>query len=60
MQDRHVDCSEAVAKKGGPDAASTATVDPDASNELQAMMLFQQPKKRHKPRKIAQKPPKIR
>jgi hypothetical protein len=45
LQDRHVDCAEAVAKKGGADSASTATVDPDAPNVLQAMMLFQQAKK---------------
>ncbi len=31
-----------VVKKADPDAASAATVDPDAPNVLQAMMLFQE------------------
>jgi hypothetical protein len=48
LQDRHVDCAEAVAKKAAADAASAATVDPDAPNVLQAMMLFQQAKNRAK------------
>ncbi len=46
LQDRHVDCAEAVAKKAAVDAASAATVDPDASNVLQAMMQLQQAKSR--------------
>jgi hypothetical protein len=37
LQDRHVDCAEAV--------ASAATVDPDAPHVLEVMMLFQQAKK---------------
>jgi hypothetical protein len=45
LQDRHVDCAESVPKKAVPDAASADTVDPDAPNVLQAMMLFQQVKK---------------
>jgi hypothetical protein len=44
LQDRHVDYAETVAKKAATDAASAATVDPDAPNVLQAMMLFQQAK----------------
>ena len=46
LQDRHVDCTEAVAKKAAADAASAATVDPDAPNVLQAMMQLQQAKSR--------------
>ena len=46
LQDRHVDCAEAVAKKAAADAASAATVDPDAPNVLQAMMQLQQAKSR--------------
>jgi hypothetical protein len=46
LQDRHVDCAEAVAKKAAADAASAATVDPDAPNVLQAMMQLQQVKSR--------------
>jgi hypothetical protein len=38
LQDRHVDCAEAVAKKGAADAVSAATVNPDTPNVLQAMM----------------------
>ena len=34
LQDRHVDCAEAVAKKAAADAASAATVNPDAPNVL--------------------------
>jgi hypothetical protein len=51
LQDRHVDCAEAVAKKAAADAVSTATVDPDTPNVLQAMMLFQQVKNRKMRRK---------
>ena len=46
LQDRHVDCAEAVAKKAAADAASAAIVDPDAPNVLQAMMQLQQAKSR--------------
>jgi hypothetical protein len=46
LQDRHVDCAETVAKKAAADAASAATVDPDAPNVLQAMMQLQQAKSR--------------
>jgi hypothetical protein len=34
LQDRHVDCAEAVVKKGGAAADSGTTVDPDAPNVL--------------------------
>ena len=46
LQDRHVDCAEAVAKKAAADAASAATVSPDTPNVLQAMMQLQQAKSR--------------
>jgi hypothetical protein len=46
LQDRHVDCAEAVAKKAAAHASSAATVDPDAPNVLQAMMQLQQTKSR--------------
>ena len=44
LQDRHVDCAEAVAQKAAADAASATTVTPDAQNVLQAMMQLQQTK----------------
>ncbi len=34
LQDRHVECAEAVAKKGAADATSAAAVSPDAPNVL--------------------------
>ena len=46
LQDRHVQCAEAVAKKGAADAASVAAVSPDAPNVLQAMMQLRQAKSR--------------
>ncbi len=46
LQDRHVDCGEAVAKKDAADAASAATVSPDTPNVLQAMMQLEQAKSR--------------
>ena len=46
LQDRHVDCAEAVAKKAAADAASAATVSPDTPNVLQAMMQLRQAKSR--------------
>ncbi len=46
LQDRHVDCAEALAKKAASDAASAATVSPDTPNVLQAMMQLQQAKSR--------------
>ncbi len=48
LQDRHVECAEAVAKKGAADAASAAAVSPDAPNVLQAMMQLEQAKTRAK------------
>ncbi len=48
LQDRHVDCAEAVAKKAAADAASAATVSPDTPNVLQAMMKLDQSKGRAK------------
>ena len=48
MQDRHVECAQAVAKKAAADAASAATVTPDAQNVLQAMMQIEQAKARAK------------
>ena len=46
LQDRHVQCAEAVAKKGAADAASVAAVSPDAPNVLQTMMQLRQSKSR--------------
>ncbi len=42
LEDRHVDCAEAVAKKAAADAVSAATVNPDAPNVLQTMMKLEQ------------------
>ncbi len=55
LQDRHVDCAEAVAKKAAADAASAATVDPDAPNVLLAMLLLQQAKKKRTSRARSRK-----
>ena len=48
LQDRHVECSEAVAKKGTVDVSSDVVVSPDAPNVLQAMMQLEQAKTRAK------------
>ena len=48
LQDRHVECAQAVAKKAAADAASGAVVSPDAPNVLQAMMQLEQAKTRAK------------
>ena len=48
LQDRHVECAQAVAKKAAADAASAATVNPDAPNVLQAMMKLEQANARAK------------
>jgi hypothetical protein len=48
LQDRHVDCAEALAKKASADAASDAIVNPDAPNVLQAMMKLEQANARAK------------
>ena len=42
LQDRHVECAQAVVKKAAVDAASAATVSPDTPNVLQAMMQLEQ------------------
>jgi hypothetical protein len=46
LEDRHVDCSEAVAKKASADATSVATVNPSTPNVLQVMMKIEQVKTR--------------
>jgi hypothetical protein len=46
LQDRHVDCAEALAKTAAADAVSAATVSPDPPNVLQAMMQLRQAKSR--------------
>ncbi len=48
LQDRHVDCAEALTKKAAADAVSAATVNPDAPNVLQAMMKLEQANARAK------------
>ena len=48
LQDRHVDCAEALAKKAAADAVSAATVNPGAPNVLQAMMKLEQANARAK------------
>jgi hypothetical protein len=48
LQDRHVDCAEALAKKAAADAASAATVNPDAPNVLETMMKLEQDNARAK------------
>jgi hypothetical protein len=48
LQDRHVDCSEAVVKKASVDAASSATVNPDTPNVLQTMMKLEKANARAK------------
>jgi hypothetical protein len=44
LQDRHVECAGAVAKKAAADAASAATVSPDTPNVLPARMQLRQAK----------------
>jgi hypothetical protein len=48
LQDRHVECVEAVAQKASTDVDSTATETPDAQNVLQTMMQLDQAKTRAK------------
>jgi hypothetical protein len=48
LQDRHVDCAEAVAKKTAADTTSSATVNPDSPNVLQAMMKLEKTNARAK------------
>ena len=44
LQDRHVECAQAVAKKAAADAQAAATVTPDAQNVLQTMIQLNQAK----------------
>ena len=46
LQDRHVDCAEALTKKTASDAQTAASVSADTPSVVEAMMLFQQVKKR--------------
>ncbi len=48
LQDRHVDCAKALAKKAVADAASADTVNPDAPNVLKTMMKLDQANARAK------------
>ena len=41
LQDRHVECAEAVAQKSAADAQAVADVSPDAPNVIQTMMEFE-------------------
>jgi hypothetical protein len=45
LQDRHVDCAEALTKKAATDAQAAAAVSADTPSVLEAMILFQQAKK---------------
>ena len=40
LQDRHVDCAEALAQKAAADATSAATVSPDTPNVLQTTYVL--------------------
>jgi hypothetical protein len=46
LQDRHVDCAEALTKKAATDAQAPAAVSEGTPSVLEAMTLFQQVKKR--------------
>ena len=48
LQDRHVECAQAVAKQAAADAQAAAAVSPDTPNVLQAMMQLEQAKTRAK------------
>jgi hypothetical protein len=48
LQDRHVECAQAVAKKAAADAQVEAAVSPDTPNVLQEMMQLEQAKTRAK------------
>jgi len=48
LQDRHVECAQALTKKAATDAQAAATVNPDTPNVLQAMMKLEQAKARAK------------
>ena len=51
LQDRHVQCTEAVVKKVAADAVSAAPMSPDTPNVLEAMMQLEQSKAHAKKRK---------
>jgi hypothetical protein len=58
LQENHGKCAEALTQKASADAqAATAVHTPSV---LETMMLSRRPKNTQKPRKIAQKPRKIR
>jgi len=42
LQDRHVECAQAVVKKDAADVTSAATVNPDVPNVLKAMMKLEE------------------
>ena len=44
LQDRHVECAQAVVKKAATDAQAAAVVSPDAQNVLQTMMQLEHAK----------------
>jgi hypothetical protein len=44
LQDRHVECAQAVTKKAAADAQAAATVNPDTPNVLPAMMKLEHAK----------------
>ena len=46
LQDRHVECAQAVAKRATADATSVATVSPGTPNVLQTIMELQKAKTR--------------
>jgi hypothetical protein len=46
LQDRHVDCAEALTKKAAADAQEAAAVSADTPSVLETMILLQQVKKR--------------
>jgi hypothetical protein len=58
LQEKHGKCAEALTQKAVADAQAADTV--HTPSVLEAMMLSSRPKNTHKPRKIAQKPRKIR
>jgi hypothetical protein len=46
LQNRHVDCAEALTKKAVADAQAAVAVSPDTPNVMKTMMLFQQATRR--------------
>ncbi len=45
LQDRHVECAQAVAKKAAADGQAVAAVSKDTPSVIQVMMLFQKAKR---------------